>query len=107
MHYNVLVNDNKITAVIDWANAMNGDFLYDLAQFTFWDPLHPPLMGINWEAEALKHYEAIGLEVPGFKKRLQCCMVRMGLDAQTYFAFTGDWTLFEAVAQRTLAISSK
>ncbi len=107
LNFNVLVNNHQITAVIDWANAMYGDFLYDLAQFTFWGPIYPPVIGINWEAEALKHYEAIGLEVPAFKRRLQCCMVYMGLDAQAYYAYTSKWDLFEAVAQRTVEISSR
>jgi hygromycin-B 4-O-kinase len=106
MHFNVLIDNHHITAVIDWANAMYGDFLYDLAMFTFWEPLHEPVKGIDWEAEALAHYKAIGLEVPEFKKRLQCCMVHMGLGAQTYFAYTGNWNWFEPVAQRTLEIST-
>lgn len=80
MHFNVLVNDDKITAVFDWANALYGDFLYDLAMFTFWGPIHEPVKGIDWEAEARAHYEKIGLEVPEFERRLQCCMIHMGLD---------------------------
>ncbi len=107
LNFNVLVNNSKITAVIDWANAFYGDFLYDLAQFTFWGPLHEPVKGIDWEAEALAHYTAISLEVPDFKRRLQCCMVHMGLDAQAYFAYKSNWTLFEAVAERTLEISQR
>jgi hygromycin-B 4-O-kinase len=103
--HNDLLNDHKITAVIDWANALYGDFLYDLAQFTFWEPLHEPVKNVNWEAEALKHYQSIGLEVPMFRERLQCCMVRMGLDAQAYYAFKSNWELFEAVARRTLEVS--
>jgi hygromycin-B 4-O-kinase len=106
LNFNVLVNDHQITAVIDWANALYGDFLYDLANFTFWGPLHPPVMEIDWEAEALKHYKAIGLDVPAFKERLQCCMIHMGLGAQAYFAYKSNWELFEPVAQRTLEISA-
>lgn len=105
MNFNVLVNDDKITAVIDWANALYGDFLYELANFVFWGPIHKPITGIDWESLALKHYKSIGLEVPMFKERLQCCMVRMGLDHLAYYGFTKDWTYLEPVAKRTLAIA--
>jgi len=105
LNHNVLVNDDKITAVIDWANALYGDFLYDLAQFTFWEPIFEPIKGIDWEAAALEHYKSIGLEVPEFKRRLVCCMVRMGLDAQAYYGFKKDWTYLAPVAQRTLQLA--
>ncbi|MBP6042208.1 phosphotransferase [Candidatus Saccharibacteria bacterium] len=105
LNFNVLVNDHQITAVIDWGNAMYGDFLYDLAQFTFWGPLHEPVKGVDWEAEALAHYKAIGLDIPMFKERLQCCMIHIGLDAQKYRAYKQDWEIFELVAKRTLEIA--
>ena len=105
MNFNVLVNDDKITAMIDWANALYGDFLYELANFVFWGPIHEPFKGIDWESAALKHYKSIGLKVPMFKERLQCCMVRMGLDHLAYYGFTRDWTYLEPVAKRTLALA--
>lgn len=105
MNFNVLVNDDKITAMIDWANALYGDFLYELANFVFWGPIHEPIKGIDWESAALEHYKSIGLKVPMFKERLQCCMVRMGLDHLAYYGFTKDWTYLEPVAKRTLALA--
>jgi len=77
-HFNVLTNNDKITAVFDWANATYGDFLYDLANLTFWGPLYEPIKGIDWATEAKSHYQKIGLEIPAFEKRLQCCMIRTG-----------------------------
>ncbi len=107
MNYNVFVQDDRITAIFDWANAMYGDFLYDLAQLTFWGPIYKPLKGIDWEAAALAHYKSIGVEVPEFGRRLQCCMVRMGLDAMAYYGFKRDWTLLEPVAARTSDIAQQ
>jgi hygromycin-B 4-O-kinase len=107
LNNNVLVYNDEISGVIDWANALYGDFLYDLAQFTFWEPIYEPIKGIDWESAALKHYESIGLEVPAFKQRLNCCMVNMGLGAQCYYGFTKNWTYLEAVAKRTLKLAKK
>lgn len=105
MNFNVLVNDDKITATIDWANALYGDFLYELANFVFWEPIHEPIKGIDWKSAALEHYKSIGLKVPMFEERLQCCMVRMGLDHLAYYGFTRDWTYLEPVVKRTLALA--
>ncbi|HSX35911.1 MAG TPA: phosphotransferase [Patescibacteria group bacterium] len=107
INFNVLVNNDHITAVIDWANALYGDFLYDLAQFTFWGPLHDPVKGIDWEAKARAHYKAIGLRVPEFERRLRCCMIHMGLGAQAYYGYKKDWTYLESVAKRTLELAKK
>lgn len=107
MHFNVLTNNNRITAVFDWANAMYGDFLYDLAMFVFWEPMHDPIKDIDWKGEALKHFEKIGLEVPQFERRLQCCMIHLGLGSMAYYGFTKDWTWLEPVAIRTLEIAKQ
>jgi hygromycin-B 4-O-kinase len=106
MHFNVLTNNDRITAVFDWANATYGDFLYDLAMLVFWGPLHEPIKGINWEAEALAHYDKIGLEVPEFKRRLQCCMLHVGLDSMAYHGFLKNSPWLEPVAKRTLEIAN-
>jgi hygromycin-B 4-O-kinase len=105
MHFNVLTNNDRITAVFDWANAMYGDFLYDLAMLVFWGPLHEPIKGIDWEAEGLVHYKKIGFEVQMFKQRLRCCMIHVGLDSMAYQGFKQDWTWLEPVVNRTLEIA--
>ncbi len=107
MHFNVLTNDNQITAVFDWANAMYGDFLYDLAMFIFWEPMHEPIKGIDWKGEALRHFEEIGLEIPELERRLQCCMIHLGLGSMSYYGFSKDWTWLESVATRTLEIANR
>jgi hygromycin-B 4-O-kinase len=104
LNFNVMVNDNKITAVFDWANAFYGDFLYDLAMFTFWGPIHKPVQGIDWEAEAKAHYEAIGLDIPEFKRRLDCCMLHIGLGALAYFCYKPYWEWYEPTTKRLLEI---
>jgi hygromycin-B 4-O-kinase len=38
VNHNVLVQDPRITAVIDWGNALYGDWLYDAAWLIFWWP---------------------------------------------------------------------
>lgn len=106
LHNNVLVNDNKITAVIDWGCALYGDFLYDLAWFSYWSSWYPAMEGIDWEAEARKHYAEIGLAVPNFEERLLCYKIHIGLDAQAYNTFTERWGELEITAKKTLELAN-
>src|SRR5207247_2258152 len=41
LNFNVLVEDDRIGALLDWGSAMFGDFLYDLAWLSFWWPFFP------------------------------------------------------------------
>ena len=102
IHRNVLVHDDRITAVLDWGCAMYGDFLYDLAWLTFWSPWHPELRDIDLRSRALAHYDAIGLAVPDFERRMRCCELHIGLAAQAYNAFTGRWDELVSSGRRTL-----
>lgn len=84
---NAVANDGKITAVFDWGNAMTGDFLHDLACFSYWSRWYRTMDSIDWEAEALKHFTTIALEVPNFHERMRCYKLQISLDAQSYNAF--------------------
>jgi len=105
LNFNVLVVDDRVSALIDWGSALYGDFLFDLAWLTFWQPWYPAWSAIDFRAEALWHYASIGLDVPDFEVRMQCYEIAIGLDNLAYSALTGHWAQLETVAQRTLAIS--
>lgn len=92
---NAMANDGKISAVFDWGNALVGDFLHDLACFSYWSKWYRTMDGIDWEAESQKHFESIGLEVPNFKERMLCYKLQISLDAQSYNAFTENWEHLE------------
>jgi aminoglycoside phosphotransferase (APT) family kinase protein len=99
------VQDDRISAVIDWGNALYGDFLHDIACFSFWASWYRTMDGIDWEVEAKKHFETIGLEVPNIEERLLCYKIHIGLDAQAYNAFVGNWDHFAVNSQKTLELA--
>lgn len=105
LNFNVLVEDGRISAVIDWGCAMYGDFLYDLAWFEFWAPWYPAWRGIDFKHEASCHHAAIGLAVPRFEERLTCCQINIGLAAQAYNAFKERWDALEETARRTIEVA--
>lgn len=107
LNRNVLVADGGIAAVIDWGCSMYGDFLYDLAWMLYWSPWYPAWRGIDVQREAVRNYEAAGLDMPYFEERLRCCQIHIGLAGQAYNAFKGKerWSALEATAKRTLAVA--
>lgn len=104
LHFNVLVEADRVTGVLDWGCGMYGDFLYDLAWLCFWQPWYPAWQRIDFREEAARHYAAIGLDVPNFEARLRCCQIHIGLAGQAYQAYAGHWTDLQETARRTLDI---
>jgi hygromycin-B 4-O-kinase len=85
---NILADEHGLTAVLDWANAMYGDPLYDLAWLSFWPSpvdwleLWRRRPQARWDAEA--------------DRRVVCCWCYQALIAMRFFAITGqpqvgDW----------------
>lgn len=105
LHFNVLVANDRISAVVDWGCSMYGDFLYDIAWLVFWSSWYPAWQGIDFRDEAARHFEAIGLDVPHFEQRLRCCQLHIALDSLKYNAFKQRWDELDAVAGRTLAVA--
>jgi hygromycin-B 4-O-kinase len=104
LYFNVLVRDDRISAVLDWGSSLYGDFLWDLAWFTFWQPWYRPWSGVDFRRAARQHYAAIGLAVPNFKERMQSYELAIGLDGLAYEAFAGHWEDLAWTTQRLLGI---
>jgi hygromycin-B 4-O-kinase len=91
LNRNVLVQGSRITAVIDWGNALYGDWLYDAAWLIYWWPWFPRLQTIDIGAELRSHWgHHYGLP-PDLDQRLRAYLLHIGLDAMAYNAFRGRW----------------
>jgi len=97
----VAADGARLEAVFDWGCSLAGDFLYELAWFTFWGPWYPALDAINVRRVFEDHYEAIGLGVEHFDQRLACYELQIGLEHIAYAAFTGREADQRAIARRT------
>jgi len=102
---NVLVDGDRISAVLDWGSSKYGDFLFDIPNLVFYTPSFPHWRNIAFAAEAFAHYESIGLAVPRFSERLSCYCLRIALDGVAYSAFRKRWDEVELRAQRALEIA--
>jgi aminoglycoside phosphotransferase (APT) family kinase protein len=103
LNRNVLVDRSSasLEAVFDWGCAFFGDFVYEIAWFTFWAPWYPALEQLDFEQKAREHFDAIGLAVPAFPERLRCYEAHIGLAHIAYSTFTRRHDDQAAVASRT------
>ena len=79
LYHNVLA-DQRGVVLLDWGASIYGDFLYDAALLIFWWPYFRQWSGIDVEAEILRHYADLGLEIPHLAERLRCCELHIGID---------------------------
>ena len=77
---NVLAKGNRITAVIDWSNALFGDFLFDVARQELLQP--------EWGFldKFIELYQQENIAVPNIRERLNCYQCYFTLDAMRFYA---------------------
>jgi hygromycin-B 4-O-kinase len=78
---NVLVDEGRITGVIDWQNARFGDGLYDVAWLDFWSD--PPL---GTAGNYLAWRGAQGAPLPHALERIRCYQAMIAIDSLRFFA---------------------
>lgn len=89
---NVLTDGRRVTAVIDWSEALYGDPLYELANILFWRPW---LACMEFQA---RWFEAHRPELLDHRTRLRCYQLHIGLGQFRASALAGhdtdrDWAL--------------
>lgn len=95
---NLLTDGQRITAVLDWANAKYGDPLFDVANTFFWSPW---LECMTAQATYFKPYL---LELPNSHQRLLCYQLHIGM-AEIYDAtIHEDWHMAQWALRRILEI---
>ena len=81
---NVLAENGKITAVLDWEQASYGDFVYDIAFLDFWRG------DLDLATPFRDFYAKNGMDVSNFDKRFACYTLYLGLDGMRFFAKTNN-----------------
>lgn len=91
---NVLVEDNNITAIIDWNCSRYGDFLYDIGYMHFWSEV------INYKEVFYKIYEEHNIEIEHYDERILCYCLRVALIALGFFSKSNQKDSYEWVKER-------
>jgi hygromycin-B 4-O-kinase len=95
---NILADGERITGVIDWANALYGDPLYDVARLS-WGSGWPGWWHEDGEALLRARYGA----APGYAERVACYECHFGLDDLRFYAKTGRRAEYQWARDRLLA----
>ncbi|MHB8600845.1 MAG: phosphotransferase family protein [Ktedonobacteraceae bacterium] len=80
---NMLAQDGKITAILDWLDASYGDFVYDIAALDFWSSW------LGMREAFQQYYQQRQRELPFYKDRLLCYECYHALGALRFFAKSG------------------
>ena len=99
LHFNLLIANSQISSVLDWGSAKYGDFLYELAWFSFWTPWFPSMAGIDFRREALRRFADNHIETPYFEERMRCYEIHIGLDSLAYSSFRENWEFAKEVSK--------
>lgn len=98
---NVLAQESHVTAVLDWIDAMYGDFVYDIAYLHQWPPYE-----IDFSKLLYQYYTEKGVSIPNYRERLMCYQFYIGLDGMRFFAKTNNQEAYQAVCQTLKALLS-
>lgn len=90
---NVLTDGQRITGVLDWANAGYGDYLYDIAWVGFWP------VGRELTIELARRYGG-GPAAEHYAQRIACYQCLIGLGSLHFFAQGGREAPYRFVRDR-------
>jgi hygromycin-B 4-O-kinase len=81
---NVIAQDGQVTGVLDWANAIFGDFIFDIAWLALWSPADHN----RWQDALRQDYLRHVVTLPHYAERLLCYQYNIALDSMRFYART-------------------
>jgi len=94
---NVLVNDDQITAVLDWQDARYGDHVFDLAYMLNWLDESTQEACVNVYKESLRK---LGRSEARLEDRIKCYRYYTGVDGLRFSAKTKNEGFYRAVLDK-------
>jgi hygromycin-B 4-O-kinase len=91
---NVLAQDFRITAVLDWMSATYGDILYDVAWLEFWSAVD------GWRERFAEHYRSNGRATPHYAERVLCYQCFIALNSLKFYAKIGAKPSYDFAVER-------
>jgi len=99
LYQNLLVDNHKVSAVIDWGCAMIGDPVYDIAMFDFFEPWFPVFTQVNL-IHKMKHsfLERSPDNQLNFHQRVVACQIHLTLGNIAYCVLSnGKFDFYEHI----------
>lgn len=105
LNRNVLIDGDRVTAVLDWGNAQYGDRLYDAAWLIYWWPSYPQWGAVDIRSRLRAHWRETDGVPDDVQYRLLAYQLHIGLDSMAYCAFTQRWDDVARAAETVLTLS--
>jgi len=96
---NVLTDGTRITGVIDWANALYGDPLYDVA-WLIWQSANPGW----WYDDGAAILGARYGSLPHYAERIACYQFHIGLDHLRFYTRTDNRPMYDTTREWLLSV---
>jgi hygromycin-B 4-O-kinase len=85
LYNNLLVDNNKISAVLDWGCAMIGVLVYDIAIFAFFEPWYPAFTQVNLIEKMQQSFlDQSSDNRQNFNQRMIACQIHLTLGNIAY-----------------------
>lgn len=81
---NLLIQDGKVSGVLDWLDARYGDFCYDIAHLDYW------MRRVQFQTLYAEYAAGQGLSIPNLAERVLCHKFQIGLGALKFNAKVGN-----------------
>jgi len=89
LYQNLLVDDHKISAVLDWGCSMIGDPVYDIAIFAFFEPWYPAFTQVSLIQKMQQSFlEKSSENRRNFDQRMVACQIHLTLGNIAYCVFS-------------------
>ncbi len=86
---NVRATDGRITGVLDWGCAVDGDPALSVAELELWAPWHPGLATVDVRSAARRHLEATGGDTTDFDARVDAGAIYLAVAGLSFGVATG------------------
>jgi hygromycin-B 4-O-kinase len=98
---NLLAQDGKLTAILDWIDARYGDFVYDIATLDYWSSYWSS--GFFSMKELFRqYYQQRSITIPDYEQRILCYQCYITLSAMRFYAQSGDEKSYRVVRTRVM-----
>lgn len=96
---NIMAEEQRVTGVIDWANALYGDALYDVARWIWWSA-QPGW----WYDDGHDLMRPRFGSAPRYDERITCYQLHIGLDDLRFYAKNGKRAEYDLMRGRLLTL---
>ena len=103
LHQNVLISEDarRITGIFSWKCSLRGDFLYDTAWCTIWEPWHPGIAAADMWRRTIEAADLSPADLIAAPQRHHCYELQIAASHFGWNIWTGNEKDLARLAERT------